>query len=59
MGNTLHDYITGKILKKTSKGNKTDSTKKCHNRGLNPEHKVAREIGPQTLALDFSAIEAH
>ena len=47
MGNTLHGYITGKFLKKTSKlRNKTDSTKKCHNRGLNPEHKVAREIGP-------------
>ena len=46
MVNTLHGYIMGKIFKKTSKRNKTDSSKKCHNRGLNPEHKVAREIGP-------------
>ena len=59
MGNTLHGYIMGKILKKTSKRNKTDNTKKCHNQGLNPEHKVAREIGPCTMALDFSAIEAY
>ena len=38
----------GKNLEKTSKRNKTDSTKKCPNRGLNPEpeHKVAREVRP-------------
>ena len=36
----------GKNLEKTSKRNRTDSTKKCHNRGLNPKHKVPREIGP-------------
>ena len=49
MGNTLHGYITGKILKKLRKKIKPDSTKKCYNRGLNPEHKVAREVGPYIL----------
>ena len=43
---SLHGYRTRKILKKDLGKNKTDSTNKRDNQGLNLEHKIGHETAP-------------